>query len=113
MQLSDVQRADPVLDDWARVGPVPSRWRLVLLSFLMLFTELALIRWTAANNVYLAYITNFVLLASFLGIGVGFLLGSSGRDISRWAPVGLAALVGFVLVFPVKAYGLAGPHQLQ
>src|SRR5437764_2427753 len=79
----------------------------------MLFTELALIRWTAANNVYLAYVTNFVLLASFLGIGVGFLLGSSGRDVSRWAPLALAVLVAFVLVFPVKAYSLAGPHQLQ
>jgi hypothetical protein len=79
----------------------------------MLFTELALIRWTAANNVYLAYVTNFVLLASFLGIGVGFLLGSSERDVSRWAPVALVALVAFVLVYPVKAYSLAGPHQLQ
>ena len=50
-----------------------SPWRLVTLSMLMLFVELALIRWTAANNVHLANITNFVLLASFLGIGVGFL----------------------------------------
>ena len=77
MQLSDVLSQDraPTAPDWRQAA---SRWRLVLLSFLMLFTELALIRWTAANNVYLAYITNFVLLASFLGIGVGFLLGSSG-----------------------------------
>src|SRR5437763_6294777 len=117
MQLSDVQQLEAVPDDrvpgetgWR---PAASRWRLVLLSFLMLFTELAPIRWTAANDVYLAYVTNFVLLASFLGIGVGFLLGSSGRDLSRWAPVALALLVAFVLVFPVKAYGLAGPHQLQ
>src|SRR5213595_1368846 len=79
--------------------PEPARWRLVSLSLLMFFVELALIRWTAANNVHLAYVTNFVLLASFLGIGVGFLLGSSGRDLSRWAPVALALLVAFVLVF--------------
>jgi hypothetical protein len=118
MQLSDVQRLEaavvaeraPGVPGWT---PAASRWRLALLSFLMLFTELALIRWTAANNVYLAYVTNFVLLASFVGIGVGFLLGSSGRDASRWTPLALAALVAFILVFPVKAYGLAGPHQLQ
>ena len=51
----------------------PARLRLFALSFLMLFVELALIRWTAANNVHLAYLTNFVLLGSFLGIGLGFL----------------------------------------
>src|ERR1700694_2848546 len=86
-----------------------SRWRLVGLSMLMFFIELALIRWTAANNVHLAYITNFVLLASFLGIGVGFLLAGSSRELFRWAPVGLAALVAFVLVFPVKLVRLLGP----
>ena len=35
-------------------------WRLMALSMLTLFVELALIRWTAANNVQLANITNFV-----------------------------------------------------
>ena len=39
---------------------------------LTLFLELALIRWTAANNVHLANISSFCALASFLGIGVGF-----------------------------------------
>src|SRR3954468_2396450 len=79
-----------------------SRLRLVLLSFLMLFVELALIRWIGANNVHLAYLTNFVLLASFLGIGIGFLRSDRGPDLFPWAPVALAVLVGFVLLFPVK-----------
>src|SRR3954449_12813611 len=78
------------------------RLRLVLLSFLMLFVELALIRWVGANNVHLAYLTNFVLLASFLGIGIGFLRSDRGPDLFPWAPVALAVLVGFVLLFPVK-----------
>ena len=42
-------------------------------SFLMLFVELALIRWSGALVVYLSYFSNFVLLGSFLGIGIGFL----------------------------------------
>ena len=67
----------------------------------MLFVELALIRWTAANDIHLAYLTNFVLLASFLGIGIGFLRAARGPDLLPWAPVALAALVGFVLLFPV------------
>src|SRR5215475_11717302 len=77
------------------------RAKLVFASFLMLFTELALIRWITANNVYVTEATNFVLLASFLGIGIGFLNARSGRDYLRWTPIALLALVGFVLAFPV------------
>ena len=55
------------------------RLRLVLLSFLMLFVELALIRWAGSNVVYLSYFSNFVLLGSFLGIGLGFLRASRTR----------------------------------
>ncbi|HEX6493689.1 MAG TPA: spermidine synthase, partial [Candidatus Dormibacteraeota bacterium] len=69
------------------------RLRLVLSSFLMLFTELALIRWLGSNVFYLSFFSNFVLLGSFLGIGVGFLRSGSRRDLSGWAPVLLAVLV--------------------
>lgn len=72
------------------------------LSFLMLFVELALIRWTGSNVVYLSYFSNFVLLGAFLGIGVGFLRADARRDLFEWAPVVLAGLVVFVLVFPVE-----------
>src|SRR4029079_4354844 len=77
------------------------RRRLVVASFLMLFTELALIRWVSAYQVHVAYFTNFVLLASFLGIGVGFLRAGKGRDFSRGAPASLAALVLGVFVVRV------------
>lgn len=89
----------------------PSPWRLVTLSMLMLFVELALIRWTAANNVHLANITNFVLLASFLGIGAGFLLAAWSRNLFRLAPLSLAVLVAFVLIFPVKLVTLSLDHS--
>jgi hypothetical protein len=68
--------------------------RLVFASFLMLFVELALIRWITSNNVYVTEATNFVLLASFLGIGIGFLNATSSRDYLRWTPLALLALVG-------------------
>jgi hypothetical protein len=86
--------------------------RLVSASFLMLFVELALIRWTAANNVYLAFLTNFVLLASFLGIGVGFLRAGSKWNLLPIGVIGLLALVAFGLAFPVSFVRLSGPHQL-
>jgi hypothetical protein len=79
-----------------------NRLRLVLLSFLMLFVELALIRWTGSNIIYLSYFSNFVLLGSFLGIGVGFLRANARRNLFNWAPVALMLLVLFVRFFPVQ-----------
>jgi hypothetical protein len=76
--------------------------RLVLLSFLMLFVELALIRWTGSNVIYLAYFSNFVLLGSFLGIGIGFLRARARIDLFNYAPIALAFFIGFVLIFPVE-----------
>ncbi|HEX6401422.1 MAG TPA: spermidine synthase [Actinomycetota bacterium] len=82
--------------------------RLVALSFLMLFVELGLIRWSGSYVVYLSFFTNFVLLASFLGVGVGFLRARADRDLSMWAPVALAAIVAFLAVFPVEGGRVAG-----
>src|SRR5438270_5550753 len=76
--------------------------RMVLLSFLMLFVELALIRWTGSNILYLSYFSNFILLASFLGIGLGFLRADARRNLFPLAPIGLAALIAFVRLFPVE-----------
>jgi hypothetical protein len=75
--------------------------RLVALSFLMLFVELALIRWLGENIVFLSYFTNFVLLGSFLGIGLGFLL-SDRRSRFHWLPAALFAMVAFAVAFPVS-----------
>src|SRR5438876_6989903 len=84
---------------WSTESP---QLRLVALSFLMLFLELALIRWTGSNVVSLSYFSNFVLLGSFLGIGLGFLRARRARSIFPWAPVALVALVGFIAAFPVQ-----------
>ena len=81
---------------------IGDRPRLVLLSFLMLFVELAVIRWSGANVVYLAYFSNLVLLGSFLGIGLGFLwAGRGGRPLFPFAPVVLAAFVAFIRLAPI------------
>ena len=79
----------------------------------MLFVELALIRWVTSNNVFVTKATNFVLLASFLGIGIGFLNARTRRDYLRWTPVALLLLVGFVLAFPVILSSLSGPHPYR
>ena len=71
--------------------------RLALSAFLLLFVELALIRWLGANVIYLAYFSNFVLVGSFLGIGLGFLwAGRFERSLFPLAPVALALFVLFI-----------------
>ena len=76
------------------------RVRLFGASFLMLFVELVLIRWLTAHILYLSYFTNFVLLGSFLGIGIGFLSAHKGDWFSR-APLLLLGLVVLAARLPV------------
>ena len=92
---------------------IPDRARLVLLSFLMLFVELALIRWSGSNVVYLAYFSNFVLLGSFLGIGLGFLRARPERATAvparrrwRWRCSSL-----FIRFFPVDDQRVGRPSS--
>ena len=71
-------------------GPV----RLFLTSATLLFVELLLIRWIPAYVRYVGFFSNFLLMASFLGIGVGILLGrrSPRLFISPFAPLLLATV---------------------
>src|SRR6195952_3227309 len=94
--MSRVVRARPI-EPVRR--PVP---RLLLASALMLFLELALIRWLGANIVHLSYFSNFVLLGSFLGIGLGFLISRKPWSLLPWTGPLLAVLVVVTLAFPVS-----------
>src|SRR4051812_8538460 len=60
---------------------------LFLSSFLVLFLETALIRWLPAYIRLLAYFSNFILLATFLGIGIGCLLARRRRNLFVWFPL--------------------------
>jgi tRNA1(Val) A37 N6-methylase TrmN6 len=105
--MSDVTEGSQVAtreaDEPARsAGAAASPGKLVLASGLMLFVELALIRWTGSNILHLSYFSNFVLLGSFLGVGLGFLRARRSRDLSTTWPLVLVLLVAFVLIFPVR-----------
>jgi SAM-dependent methyltransferase len=70
-----------------------------LASFLVLFLELVFIRWLPSNIRLLAYFSNFILLASFLGIGLGCLLAGARRTLFPAFPwVQLAILATVYLV---------------
>jgi hypothetical protein len=97
--MTDQQVLDPTAID---LKERQKGLRLFGLSFVMLFLELALIRWLGANVLYLGYFSNLILLGSFLGIGLAFLTVKPGR---RWIyalPWTLLALVGLVLAFPIE-----------
>ena len=69
------------------------RARTFLVSFTMLFFELLCIRWAPSYVPYLSYFNNFLLLASFLGIGLGMLSARRERFYFPPFPVLLALLV--------------------
>ena len=63
-------------------GTARNGLRLFLTSTSLLFVELMLIRWIPANVTYIGFFSNFLLMASFLGIGLGILAGRNGRRVS-------------------------------
>ena len=53
---------------------------LFIISFVILFFELACIRWFGSTVVFLTFFTNLVLMACFLGMAVGCLAASREQD---------------------------------
>src|SRR5450759_983534 len=72
------------------------RARIFLVSFAMLFFELLCIRWIPSYVRYLSYFNNFILIASFLGTGLGML---SARRKNFWfLPFPLLVLIMVIVV---------------
>ena len=63
------------------------RFDLFLVSILVLFLELACIRWFPAHVLFLSFFTNTVLLACFLGMSVGCLAAGRKRNYLAWTPL--------------------------
>ena len=78
---------------WLSGSPI----RLLLTSSTILFVELLLIRWIPANVKYIAYFSNFILMSSFLGIGLGIVLGRRGGQLPA-SPFPILLLVTTTLV---------------
>lgn len=66
---------------------------LLCASFVVLFQELALIRWLPVEVRVAAYFPNLILLSAFLGLGVGALRARSRALYWLW-PVSLLVIVG-------------------
>src|SRR5688572_9017530 len=76
---------------------------LFWISFLILFLELAAIRWFPAHVLYLTFFTNAVLLAAFLGMSVGCLAANHRRCYVRWTPLLLAIAMAVGLAVEISS----------
>jgi SAM-dependent methyltransferase len=72
---------------------------LFVASFLALFMEVMLIRWIPAYERVLAYFTNFVLIATFLGLGLGAMFAARRRSWIQWQPFLILFLVAISVIF--------------
>src|SRR5580658_1752179 len=85
-----------------QVTDVPVRRRrgpeLFCLSFLALFLELMVIRWAPAVVRLIAYYANLILISSFLGLGVGAIVGKKRESVFKWLPALLLINVVWLLI---------------
>lgn len=70
---------------------------LTVTSFVVLFQELALIRWLAGEVRVLAYFPNIVLMSAFLGLGLGAMRTGKRSMLWLW-PAALALVVVATLI---------------
>ena len=77
---------------------------LFLISWLVLFLELACIRWFPAHVLFLTFFVNLVLLACFVGMSVGCLVARRPTHFVRHTPYWLLAAV---------LLGLAADHYSE
>ena len=83
---------------------------LTLTSFIVLFQELALIRWLSAEVRVLAYFPNVVLISAFLGLGIGTM--RAGKRLRLWIwPASLVVVVAATLVMHGIAFAGRGVSE--
>src|SRR5438874_9764985 len=73
---------------------------LLLISFLILFYELACIRFFGSMVVFLTFFTNIVLMASFLGMSVGCMTATRRSNFIDWVlPISFLATAAAMAIF--------------
>ena len=85
---------------------------LFLASFISLFLELLIIRWTPSVIRIVAYYGNLMLMSSFLGLGCGLLLARRRLGLYKWFPPSLLFLALFLLAIGEVGFQ-QGPDELR
>ncbi len=99
--------ADPIESSRPRSGLGRPGLELLIISFVVLFQELAFIRWIPAQVRVVAYFPNLVLISAFLGLGIGSLRSRYKSLLWLW-PVALVALVGVTAAMSQVAFTARG-----
>ena len=81
-------------------------FELLLISLIILFLELACIRWFPAHVLYLTFFTNVVLLASFLGMSVGCLTAGRPRNYLTLTPLIILIALGAAQAVEISSSSL-------
>jgi Spermine/spermidine synthase domain len=92
-----------------------SHFELLLISFIALFLELAVIRWLSTEIRIFAYFKNLPLMAAFLGFGIGcYFYRSTDVLFYKWFPRfvgGLAAIIALAPVLDLTHVIFVDPRQ--
>src|SRR3984957_19520777 len=89
----------PSLSQPTDLGEIRRRGlELFCLSFLALFLELMVIRWAPSVVRLIAYYANLMLISSFLGLGIGAIVGKTRRSLFGWFPALLLINILFMLM---------------
>src|SRR6266536_6447415 len=79
---------------------IPNKaWGIFLISILGLFLETLFIRWIGTEIRIFAYLQNTILVACFLGLGLGMFTSSKSIEIKRC----LIPLTAFLLLMAIPA----------
>jgi hypothetical protein len=82
----------------------PQQWKLMLMSFIVMFLELVIIRWLSTEIRIFSYFKNLPLMAAFLGFGLGFLLQEKSDRLFGWFPKLICYLT--VVIAGAKGFGI-------
>ena len=88
-----------ITDDAPLENPTLVATRIAIYSGLILFFELAFIRYTSAYVRVFGFYQNFVLLATFLGMGVGLMRARSAGTLRWLSAPALLAMIAAVYYF--------------
>src|SRR5436853_4117871 len=100
--MAEVAASPAIARDLSNTG-MQAR-NLFIVGFLVLFLELACIRWFSAYVIFLQFFTNVVLIASFLGMSCGCLAARQRRNWLGDFPLFALGTVALA-IFTLTAYG--------
>jgi len=98
------------------IDPSEQGLNLFLTGFLVLFLELACIRWFAATVIFLQFFTTIILLACFVGMSCGCMAARHRRDwLGRFPMLALGAVLAALALLRIyslwKGFAIDVGHQ--